>query len=266
MEESKVYELCLLRWETRLQKEMGNSIHELVKSLGSSAVENILAATVLTAVASAVLFPVLLIQLTSVIDNSWAMAVETADAAGKELAQAILNRSTGTRPITLVGFSFGARVIYSCLRELALLCGDLSDFDFSEDQFTTEDGRRKSSAAVEESEASGRAESTDDKSVKLTKLEIRSIIQDVVLLGAPVSSKSRAWSAIRSMVSGRVINGYSQKDLVLGLIYRYVYIYPVLFTSITLSLFTGISAFTTPSVACVRLRMCQVSRMSIFLV
>jgi hypothetical protein len=44
---------------------MGDSIKELVKSLGSSAVQNILAATVLTAVASAVLWPVFLVRSSS---------------------------------------------------------------------------------------------------------------------------------------------------------------------------------------------------------
>lgn len=35
------------------------------------------------------------------------------------LADAIINRAQGERPITLVGFSLGARVMYSCLLSLA---------------------------------------------------------------------------------------------------------------------------------------------------
>ena len=42
-----------------------------------------------------------------------------ADEAGVELAKALL-QSEEHKPITLVGFSFGARIIYSCLKELAV--------------------------------------------------------------------------------------------------------------------------------------------------
>ena len=46
------------------------------------------------------------------------------------------------------------------------------------------------------------------------------LIQDVILLGSPVNSKSRVWRAIRRIVGGRIINGYSSKDMILGLVYR----------------------------------------------
>jgi len=39
--------------------------------------------------------------------------------AGLILADSLIDRNLGTRPITLVGFSLGARVIFSCLKELA---------------------------------------------------------------------------------------------------------------------------------------------------
>ncbi len=48
----------------------------------------------------------------------------------------------------------------------------------------------------------------------------RHFIQDVVLLGAPVNTNSGMWRHMRNMVSGRIVNGYSKSDLVLGLIYR----------------------------------------------
>jgi hypothetical protein len=164
-----------------------------------------------------------------------------------------MNRSNGTRPVTLVGYSFGARVIYSCLRELAIQAGTLgSDFDYDEDNFkkslepiqptdNSEDlastGKERASGVYaattnadnERTEVTGTGDdnngeangaNTKDTSPKLTVAELRSVIQDVVLLGAPVNSKSRAWSSIRSIVGGRIINGYSTKDLVLGVMYR----------------------------------------------
>ena len=42
-----------------------------------------------------------------------------ANAAGLILADSLIDRNLGTRPITLVGFSLGARVIFACLRELS---------------------------------------------------------------------------------------------------------------------------------------------------
>ena len=45
------------------------------------------------------------------------------------------------------------------------------------------------------------------------------IIQDVVLLGSPISSTSRWWGEVRSIINGRFINGYSKSDMMLG---RYI--------------------------------------------
>jgi pimeloyl-ACP methyl ester carboxylesterase len=53
------------------------------------------------------------------IDNPWSNALDRARAAGLVLADVLLNRSLGVRPITLIGFSLGARVIFYALLELA---------------------------------------------------------------------------------------------------------------------------------------------------
>jgi hypothetical protein len=41
-----------------------------------------------------------------------------------------------------------------------------------------------------------------------------------VLLGAPVSTRLDRWALARSCVSGRLINGFSSRDWILGLVYR----------------------------------------------
>lgn len=47
-------------------------------------------------------------------------------------------------------------------------------------------------------------------------------MEHVVLLGAPVSTTSAVWRIARQhIVAGRLVNGYSRQDLVLGLVYRY---------------------------------------------
>jgi hypothetical protein len=68
---------------------------------------------------AAIQLPVALTKLSYLIDNPWTVSQARADMAGLILADSLIDRNLGTRPITLVGFSLGARVIYSCLKELA---------------------------------------------------------------------------------------------------------------------------------------------------
>jgi hypothetical protein len=68
---------------------------------------------------AAIQLPVVLTKLSYLIDNPWAVSLDRATSAGLILADSLIERSLGTRPITLVGYSLGARVIFSCLKELA---------------------------------------------------------------------------------------------------------------------------------------------------
>jgi hypothetical protein len=68
---------------------------------------------------AALQLPVALTKLAYLIDNPWTVSQTRADMAGLILADSLVDRNLGSRPITLVGFSLGARVIFSCLRELA---------------------------------------------------------------------------------------------------------------------------------------------------
>ena len=63
--------------------------------------------------------PIILTKLSYLIDNPWAVSLDRAVAAGKILADSLIERSLGTRPVTLVGYSLGSRVIFSCLLELS---------------------------------------------------------------------------------------------------------------------------------------------------
>lgn len=68
---------------------------------------------------AALQLPLVLTKLSYLIDNPWAVSLDRAVSAGKILADSLIERSLGTRPITLVGYSIGSRVIFSCLKELA---------------------------------------------------------------------------------------------------------------------------------------------------
>lgn len=80
--------------------------------------QQVLGSTLLTALMSAMTLPLALTKLSYLIDNPWSVSQARADMAGLILADSIIDRNLGTRPITLVGFSLGARVIYAALREL----------------------------------------------------------------------------------------------------------------------------------------------------
>lgn len=60
-----------------------------------------------------------LTKLGYLIDNPWSNALDRAKAAGRVLADVLIQRHLGVRPITLIGFSLGARVIFYALLELA---------------------------------------------------------------------------------------------------------------------------------------------------
>jgi hypothetical protein len=63
--------------------------------------------------------PIVLSKLSYLIDNPWTVSLARANLAGLILADSLAERNLGNRPITLVGFSLGSRVIFSCLKELA---------------------------------------------------------------------------------------------------------------------------------------------------
>lgn len=46
------------------------------------------------------------------------------------------------------------------------------------------------------------------------------LIDSVVMMGAPAPSDSRVWLTLKSVVSGRLINVYSEQDYILGFLYR----------------------------------------------
>lgn len=63
--------------------------------------------------------PLVLTKLAYLIDNPWIVSLARASSAGLVMADSLQDRNLGNRPVTLLGFSLGARVIFSCLKELA---------------------------------------------------------------------------------------------------------------------------------------------------
>jgi pimeloyl-ACP methyl ester carboxylesterase len=165
-------EVFALRWETKSLMNLGNAISALVTSAAwSVAGREILSRTFFAAIMSAVMLPLGLMKVARVVDNPFSVAKSRADKAGEILADALINKAQGERPVTLIGYSLGSRLIYSCLQSLC---------------------RRSAYGLVE----------------------------SVILMGSPTPSDGEAWRRIRSVVSGRVVNVFSENDSVLAFLYR----------------------------------------------
>lgn len=60
-----------------------------------------------------------MLRLNKVIENPWNIGMIRSEKAGMALAECIGRKIQGDRPVTLVGYSLGARAIYTCLMALA---------------------------------------------------------------------------------------------------------------------------------------------------
>lgn len=112
-------EIFALRWELEALMNLGNSLEAVIKTAAwSVAKKEIIARTVFASLLDA-LWPIALLKVSKIVDNPFSVAKARADKAGLVLADAIINKAQGERPVTLIGYSLGARVIYSCLMSLA---------------------------------------------------------------------------------------------------------------------------------------------------
>ncbi|NXK42037.1 TMCO4 protein, partial [Piprites chloris] len=161
-----------LAWESRYLMELGSALDSLLNGFVNMMAQEALKFTVLSGIVTALTWPTSLLTVASVIDNPWGVCLHRSAEVGKHLAHILLSRQQGKRPVTLIGFSLGARVIYFCLQEMA-----------------------------QEKESQG-------------------IIEDAILLGAPVEGEAKHWKALTKVVSGRIINGYCRGDWLLRFVYR----------------------------------------------
>ncbi|XP_061528008.1 LOW QUALITY PROTEIN: transmembrane and coiled-coil domain-containing protein 4 [Phycodurus eques] len=162
---------CLV-WESRFLRDLGSAMTSLLDGLVSMMAQEALKYTVLSGIVTALTWPASLLAAASVIDNPWCVCLNRSAEVGKHLAQVLRSRQQGTRPVSLIGFSLGARVIYFCLQELA----------------------------------------NDEGS--------EGVVEDVVLLGAPVDGSEKAWERMTRVVAGKIVNGYCRGDWLLGFLYR----------------------------------------------
>lgn len=165
-------EVFALRWEYEALLNLGNSMRTLVTTAAwKVASHQILVRTIFAGIMSAVFLPLGLTRLAKIAANPFNVAITRADKAGEVLADALINKAQGERPVTLIGYSLGSRVIYSCLRSLA-------------------------------------------------KRHAYGLIESAILIGSPIPADTVEWQLMRTVVSGRLINVFSENDSVLALLYR----------------------------------------------
>ncbi|KAL9184312.1 hypothetical protein ACHAXT_002398 [Thalassiosira profunda] len=204
-------ELYTVQWESELLMELCDSVTDQMIEWGISATKTILHTTIFATLMTAVTIPYSLVLAANAIDSSWTMAMERADRAGVELAKSLIDSTAGHRPVILAGFSMGARVIYSCLKELARH-QEIWEAQQQKLQLPKSGRKHRSSKTGPERVASN----NDLKYLR----EPASIVEDAILMGTPNHVSLKSWEACRRVVAGRLVNCYSRKDLILSLMFQ----------------------------------------------
>lgn len=112
-------DLYSLLWEPEMLTSMGQTINILANEILTQSIQQILGSTLLITLMAGLQLPMMLSKLGYLLDNPWNNSLDRAWKSGKVLADTLRRKKLGVRPITLVGFSLGARLIYSCLLDLA---------------------------------------------------------------------------------------------------------------------------------------------------
>ncbi|KAI8332504.1 hypothetical protein BC941DRAFT_436869 [Chlamydoabsidia padenii] len=108
-----------LFWEPEMLEELGSAFKIFATEAVTFSVQQALGHTIMGALLAGLAWPLALTKLGYLVDNPWANGLDRAKSAGLILADVLMNRNLGARPVTLVGYSLGARVIFYCLLELA---------------------------------------------------------------------------------------------------------------------------------------------------
>lgn len=113
-------ERYVLVWESKHLIAVSTAIQDwLTSTIALALMKQGAMMTVLSTLITALAWPATLLAITDFIDSKWTIAIDRSDKAGKLLAEVLLKGLQGNRPVTLVGYSLGARVIFKCLQHLA---------------------------------------------------------------------------------------------------------------------------------------------------
>ncbi|KAI9491729.1 hypothetical protein BDB00DRAFT_959307 [Zychaea mexicana] len=108
-----------LYWDPEMLEALGSAFKIFATEAVAFSIQQALAHTIMGALLAGLAWPLALTKLGYLVDNPWNNGLDRARLAGLILADSLMNRNLGARPVTLVGYSLGARVIFYCLLELA---------------------------------------------------------------------------------------------------------------------------------------------------
>lgn len=115
-----------LRWESGRLVQMGHAFARFWASKATvttiqQAYPHVVAAasSVGGMLAASIALPLTVISCLDYVDNPWSVCISRANGAGEELADVLAARTYGRRPVTLIGYSLGARVVFKALKSLA---------------------------------------------------------------------------------------------------------------------------------------------------
>ena len=192
-------------WESKMLSSLCHIVENMAIEVSTQATKVALQFSVIGAIVSAVAIPSALLTATKLIDDPYQIVILRADEAGRELAKCLL-QSDERRPVSLVGFSFGARVIYSCLRELAAQQDIWEEsryprVDDNAERRKSKFGKKKASTSFEYDR------------------EPASLIADVIFIGLPRVIDKKVLTSCRRVTGGRLVNCYTKNDWLLSLMF-----------------------------------------------
>ena len=203
------YSLC---FDPHELATLGKSLKIFASELISFSTQQILQQTILSGVMSGLTWPLWLVKLGYLVDNPWSIGLDRAKKAGLILADSICNNVHNGRPVTLVGYSLGARVIFYALRELALR----GKFDVVEDVFLF-----GTPVLVPHVNLTGIAATSKPGQSQTTSSSDPVVDPKSLNASSPNAIKSLdEWREALSVVNGRLYNCFSRSDWVLGFLFR----------------------------------------------
>ena len=200
----------VVAWEHALLMDLGGAMSAfgraaMTRYVGAQAVAH----TSLAALASAVAWPVTLLNAGAFIDSPWSLAEARSKDAGRALAKALLEGSASgaRRPVTIVAYSLGCDVVRAA-------CACLLE---AEEEANSEARNRNAdrSTGRREDESEEASEKNEELS-KEKKSRGLGLIQDLVFVGAPLDASFDTWSCLRRVTTGRVVNAGDFGDLSLA--------------------------------------------------
>jgi hypothetical protein len=184
-----VSEAYVLTWEPRVLAKLHDSFlamlaDQLYGKVYSTIVNSMLQLTPLPSITRSMALPLSVLKKIETLNDPWAVALDRARQAGTLLARALLAEKQK---------QLQCPEQHGCFRPVTLVGYGM--------------GARAIFHCLEHL-----SQAAPDRG--------HGIIESAVLMGAPVGSAFKPWTAVRSVVAHRLVNCYSRSDWILALLYR----------------------------------------------